>query len=286
MGESREPFIGSEALTRGALNRHQLRTRYRAVFPNVYLPKQIQPSLDQRIAAAWLWSQRRGIITGAAAAALHGAKWIDDDVPVELIYANSRAPRGILTRRDALLAGEVQIFAGRAVTTPERTAFDIGRRGSGRTAVTQLDALARATGFEVDDVTRIAARHPGVRGLRKLETVLDLVDPGAQSPQESYLRLLLVEAGLPRPQTQVPVLGVDGVPIAFLDLGWEDSMVAVEYDGDQHRVDRRQYVKDIRRLEVLERMGWRIVRVVAEDHPTDIVRRVRCALQSADSTVH
>jgi very-short-patch-repair endonuclease len=78
---------------------------------------------------------------------------------------------------------------------------------------------------------------------------------------------------------------MDGVPIAYLDLGWEESMVAVEYDGDQHRVDRRRYVKDIRRLEVLERMGWLIIRVVAEDHPTDIVRRVRCALQSADSTV-
>jgi hypothetical protein len=58
MGDSLEPFIGSEALTRGALNRHQLRTRYRAVFPNVYLPKHIQPSIDQRVMAAWLWSQR------------------------------------------------------------------------------------------------------------------------------------------------------------------------------------------------------------------------------------
>jgi hypothetical protein len=285
MGESREPFIGSEALIHGALNRHQLRTRYRAVFPNVYLPKQIQPTLDQRIVAAWLWSQRRGVIAGAGAAVLHGIRWIDDDVPIELIYANSRAPRGILTRRDALLADEVQILAGRAVTTPERTAFDIGRRGSRRTAVAQLDALARATGLELGNVIRVAVRHRGVRGLRQLETVLDLVDPGAQSPRESCLRLLLVEAGLPRPQTQVPVLGVDGVPIAYLDLGWEDSMVAVEYDGDQHRVDRRQYLKDIRRLEMLERIGWLVVRVVAEDHPADIVRRVRHALESGGSTV-
>jgi hypothetical protein len=292
MGESREPFIGSEALLHGVLNRQQLRTQYRAVYPNVYLPKQIQPSLDQRIVAAWLWSQRRGIIAGAAAAALHGAKWINDDVPIELIYVNPRAPRGILTRRAALLADEVQIFAGRAVTTPERTAFDIGRRCSRRTAVAQLDALAQATGFQLDGVARIAARHPGVRGLRQLETILDLVDPGAQSPRESYLRLLLVEAGLPRPRTQIPVLGTDGIPIAYLDLGWEDRMVAVEYDGDQHRVDRRQYLKDIRRLEMLERMGWLVIRVVAEDHPADIVRRVRsvfderrfdCAL--TDSTV-
>ena len=73
--------------------------------------------------------------------------------------------------------------------------------------------------------------------------------------------------------------------MAYLDLGWEDYMVAVEYDGDQHRVDRRQYVKDIRRLESLERMGWVIVRVVAEDHPADILRRIRRALESRSLTV-
>ena len=113
---------------------------------------------------------------------------------------NPRAPRGVLTRRDVLIDGESQIVAGRAVTTPERTAFDIGRRASIRSAVARLDALARATSFKVDDVLRIAKCHPGAPGLRQLETVLELVDPGAQSPRESYLRLLLIEAGLPRPQ--------------------------------------------------------------------------------------
>jgi very-short-patch-repair endonuclease len=59
-----------------------------------------------------------------------------------------------------------------------------------------------------------------------------------------------------------------------LDMGWEETKVAVEYDGDQHRSSRAQYVKDIRRLETLERMGWIVVRVVAEDHRDDVIRRV------------
>lgn len=71
------------------------------------------------------------------------------------------------------------------------------------------------------------------------------------------------------------------MPFAYLDLGWAEYMVAVEYDGDQHRTDRRQYVKDIRRLETLERMGWIIVRVVAEDRPAHIVGRVRAALAAS-----
>jgi hypothetical protein len=279
--DSGEPFIGSEALACGALSRHQLRTRYRAVLPNVYLSNDVQLSLELRAFAAWLWSGRTATIVGAAAAALHRSKWIPDDVPVELNHANTRPPQGVLTRRDALLEGETQTMDGRAVTTPERTAFDIGRRGAVHSAVVRLDALARATGFKVDDVLRVARWHPRSPGLRRLETALELVDPGAQSPRESYLRLLLIDAGFPRPQTQIPVLGVDGIPLAYLDLGWEENLVAVEYDGDQHRTDRRQYVKDLQRIEMLERMGWIIVRVVAEDRPANIVRRVRAALQAS-----
>jgi hypothetical protein len=279
--DSGQPFIGSEALACGALSRHQLRTRYRAVFPNVYLPKDLELTLELRISAAWLWSRRTATIVGAAAAALHGAKWIPDDVPVELNHANPRPPRGVLTRRDALLEGETQTMNGRVVTTPERTAFDIGRRGAVHSAVARLDTLARATGFKVDDVLRIAKCHPRSPGRRRLESALELVDAGAQSPRETYLRLLLIDAGLPRPQSQIPVLGVDGIPVAYLDLGWEEQMVAVEYDGDHHRTDRRQYVKDIRRLEMLDRMGWMIVRVVAEDRPAAVVRRVRAGLDAS-----
>jgi very-short-patch-repair endonuclease len=278
-----EPFIGSEALARGVLNQHQLRTRHRLVFPNVYLSKQTQLSLGRRIAAAWLWAGREATIAGLAAAALHGAKWIDDDVTIELIHPNTRPPRGVLTRRDALLDGEVTAVAGMAVTTPERTAFDIGRREPHRVAVARLDALTRATSLKRDGVMSVADRHPGVRGLRQLEATLELVDAGAQSPRETYLRLLLIQAGLPRPQTQIPVISDEET--YYLDMGWEDVMVAVEYDGEQHRNDLLQYRKDIRRLETMERMGWIIIRVVAGDCPAVILRRVRRALDSRTSTV-
>ncbi|HEX5255132.1 MAG TPA: hypothetical protein VFW69_14910, partial [Mycobacterium sp.] len=71
----KEPFVGSEALRCGSLSRHQLRTRYRAVFPDVYLSNDAVPSLELRIAAAWLWSSGQAVIAGAAAAFLHSARW-------------------------------------------------------------------------------------------------------------------------------------------------------------------------------------------------------------------
>ncbi|HWT49249.1 MAG TPA: DUF559 domain-containing protein, partial [Mycobacterium sp.] len=78
--------------------------------------------------------------------------------------------------------------------------------------------------------------------------------------------------------TQIPVYDDFGEVIAYLDMGWEDVKVAVEYDGEQHRSDRRQYSWDVRRLEMLERRGWIVTRVLAGDRPEDIVRRVRAAL--------
>ena len=171
------------------------------------------------------------------------------------------------------------------VTTPERTAFDIGRTpGIGR-AVARLDALSRATGLKVRDVEEVAARHRGAHGLRQLERVLPMVDAGSRSRKETWLRLLLINDGLPRPQTQIPVVGANGYPFAYLDMGWAELMIAVEYDGDQHRSDRTQYVKDIRRIAELERMGWIIIRVVAEDRPAEILRRVRTAIASSQATL-
>ncbi|BBZ51349.1 DUF559 domain-containing protein [Mycobacterium heidelbergense] len=273
----KRPFIGSEALAAGIVSWHELGNHYTAIMPNVYLDKRLQPSLRQRIVAAWLWSGRNAVIAGAAASALHGAKWVDADAPVELIWRNARAPRGVKTRADLLLDGESQLLNGLGVTTEERTAFDLARRGTLGQAVARLDALANATDFKVNDVRELADRHPHTRGLRQLDKALDLVDAGAQSPKETWLRLLLINAGFPRPSTQIPVLGVDGYPRYFIDMGWEDIMLAVEYDGEQHRVSRDRFVKDVERVEYLQRIGWTHIRVLAGQRDHDVIHRVRRA---------
>ncbi|MGA7054621.1 MAG: DUF559 domain-containing protein [Mycobacterium sp.] len=270
-------FRGSEALRAGTLSRYQLLTRFRSIYPDVYLARSAAPSLRIRSAAAWLWSGRRGVLGGLTAAALHGADWIDDDEPIELIWRNQHAPTGILTSNHRLDDDEVTHVAALPVTTPARTAFDLARRLPIGQAVARLDALKRATPFSAEDVQLLAKRHPCARGVRRLRAALPLVDAGAASPKETWLRLLLIDAGLPVPETQIPVLAQYRT-VALLDMGWERFKVAVEYDGDQHRSSRRQYVRDIRRLKTLEELGWIVIRVIAEDKPGDVARRVREAL--------
>ena len=267
-------LLGSEALAAGTVTRYDLRVAYRRVLPDVYAARSGSLTLTDRTVAAWLWSRRRAVICGLAAAALHGARWVADDVAIELNYANNKAPAGLIARQESLLDDEVLWLNEIRVTTVERTAFDLARRSPVNRAVERLDALARATQFKGADVLTLAERHRHVRGLRRVAKVLDFVDEGAQSPKETWLRLLLLDAGFPRPQTQIPVLAPDGYPRYFLDLGWTDVMVAVEYDGEQHRTDATQYRGDVARSEYLESLGWRRIRVLAGDRPTDIVRRV------------
>ena len=142
-------------------------------------------------------------------------------------------------------------MAGVPVTSPARTALDFGCWYPTTTAVAAIDALARATEIKAADVELLARRYPGRRGIARARQAMDLFDPGAQSPKESWLRVVLIQAGLPRPQTQIPVSTNSADAIAYLDMGWEDVKVAVEYDGEQHRSDRRQYTWDVRRLEML-----------------------------------
>ena len=270
-------FIGSEAFAAGTVSKYDLRARYRRVLPDVYIAKGAPLSLRDRTVAAWLWSRRRGVISGVAASALHGARWVDDDAVIELNWPGRKSPPGVKARNETLLDAEISSRAGVSVTSIPRTAFDLARRGPSGQAVERLDALAAVTNFAVQDVLDIAANHPHVKGLQRVRGLLEQVDAGAQSPRETWLRLLLIEAGLPRPETQIPVTRLDGYSHYFLDMGWRDVMVAVEYDGEQHRVDRNIYRDDLARSEYIAHVGWRRIRVIAGHRKTDIVRRVRQA---------
>lgn len=271
------PFIGSEPVRSRVLSPYALRSRFTALYPDVYLPREAETTAVMRARAAWLWSRRRGVVAGRSAAALHGAKWVDGRLPAQLLWPNRRSPSGIDTWSDSVADDEVQIIDGIATTTPVRTALDMACRYPLGSGVAAIDALARATRLDMRGVERLASKYPGRRGIRKARRVIQLVDPGAESPRETWLRLLFIRAGFPTPTTQIPVRDEYGVLIAVLDMGWEDVKIAAEYDGEHHRLDRRQFNKDIHRSENLNELGWIHLRVTADDTEGEILRRARAA---------
>lgn len=273
------PFLGSEALGAGRLTRHQLRTHFVAVYPGVYLAADGDVTARTRAQAAWLWSRRRGVLAGRSAAAVHGTKWLDGNAPAELLYDNRRAPSAIRTWADAISDDEIEVVDGMRVTTPARTALDVARHHPLDPALTTIDALLRASRTKVADVELLADRHSGRKGIRRIRRALTLVDPGAESPRETWLRLLVVRAGFPRPETQIPVVDQYGQIVARVDMGWADLRIAIEYDGDHHWTNRRQLANDIRRTELLRELGWVVVRVTAEDTTGTILYRIERALK-------
>jgi len=215
-----------------------------------------------------------------AASALHGANWVDPDVRIELISRRLRQQPGLVVRTETLAPDEITHIATLPVTTRARAAFDLGRHLPRGEALARMDALMRSMLFSTEDVLLLAKRYQGARGIRQLRELLSLVDGGAASPQESLLRLAFIDAGLPTPTTQLPIVDSHGYLVRIVDMAWEEFKVAAEYDGQQHQTDRYQYRKDARVLPKLARMGWSVVRAFREDRRADVAAEVRAALIS------
>ncbi len=268
-------FIGSEALAAGKVTRNDLRRHYRRMFPDVYGPP--EPTIRDRVRGAWLWSGRRGVISGVAASALHWAKYVDDDAPIEMLWRNGHPPNGLIVRNEAYAADEVTTYDGIPVTTPARTIFDLGRHLDRDEAVARIDALLWVGRVGIGDVQPTIGRYPWARGLAQLRVALALADEGAESPRETRLRLLLTDAGMRPTDTQIPVYEGNRLITKF-DMGWKHLLVGVQYDGGHHQTDRDQYVRDQKALPKLEARNWIVVKVIKEDTDDDVLARVAAGL--------
>lgn len=269
-----DPFVGSQALASGALTRHELRTRFRAIHRDIYIARDTRPTALLRAKAAWLRSRGHGVLAGFSASAFHGARWIDASLPAYVIATNNRRPApGIVTWADAIEDDEICSIGEIRLTTPARTAVDLACKFPEDAAVAAIDALARAARLKVSDIELAAERHAGRRGIKQARTTIALVDPGAESPQETWLRLLVVRAGYPRPQTQYPVCNEYEVVIGEVDLAWPESKIALEYEGIHH-TDPETLRKDIARIDAMIAMGWIVIRVTRRDGAANVLGRI------------
>ena len=268
------PFLGSEAVAAKLVTRYALSRRFVAIYPDVYLPYGTRLTATLQARCAWLWSRRRGVVAGQSAAAVHGAKWVDDHARAELLYGCRRPPPNVRAWSDRVETDEVQQVEGMTVTTPARTALDLACRYPLDRAVAAIDALARATHVSPSDVESLIARYPGRRGIRRARTVLTLIDAGAESPRQTWLRLLLRRAGFPPPQTQIPVHDQPGQLVTTADLGWPNIKVAVDCEGGHQWITRQAFNEAMQRYERLTQLGWIDIRVTVDDTESAVIARV------------
>ncbi|MQA84930.1 MAG: DUF559 domain-containing protein [Streptosporangiales bacterium] len=279
------PFVGSEAISCGFVTREQLRAgSFRRMFRDVYIDRDVPDSLPLRASAALLVAPPGAVLSGRTAAWLHGID-IRPDEPVEVTLP-PRTPAwprgGLLIRRTHLPEHDVALVGGALVTTPLRTGFDLARRKGLVNAVVAIDAFTHAGLLVPGDLLAYAAdpSFKGARGIRQVPAVVEHAEPGAESPGETRLRMVIVLGGLPRPEAQIDVRDRQGRHCGRLDLGYRQVRLGIEYDGEHHR---EAWEEDIQRQNRLRAAGWSLLRYTGNDvtqHPMLIVRQIERALTS------
>jgi very-short-patch-repair endonuclease len=280
------PFVGRDAVAEGLVSRAQLAgPTWRRLLPDIYAWAELRLDHQAWCLAAGLFLRDRGAVSGRAAAALWGADVLLRGERIEVTVPRStrfRAPSGLTVVRSALPPSDVVRWAGIPVTTPRRTAFDLARRLPLIEAVVAADAMLAARLISRSTLSALLRDKPYWPGLPQLRKVLMLCDPGAESPMETRLRMVLIAGRLPWPVTQYEVRDGSGLFVARLDLAYPENKLGVEYEGDHHR-ERGAFQRDLRRINALNSCGWTVLRFAARDiyrEPRKIIATVRAALQS------
>lgn len=128
-----------------------------------------------------------------------------------------------------------------------------------------VGARARPALVTVDELALLSTLLARAKGGRARAWALPRIRFGSDSRPETLLRLFLEELGWVGIEVNRPVLVDGGRLTLHPDLSLPALRIAFEYEGDGHRMDRRQWSHDIRRRELLELAGWRVVRVTAAD---------------------
>ena len=236
------PFTRTDAeshgISRGALRAMIRDGRVVRVLRGVYAAPGYVDSLEFRARAAKLVVNPNAVLCDRTAAWLHGVDVLtqpDKDVlpPLDTCTlrgtTGSQRPECRRKQRD-LRPDDVMELHGLRVTTPLRTAADLGCCLSRRSALAALDGFMRVCRLSRADLEAQLPFYFRRRGVVQLRELVGMATPKAESPPESWMRLEILDAGLPSPSPQWWIT-IDGVPTFRLDLAYPMLKIVIEYDG-------------------------------------------------------
>jgi Protein of unknown function (DUF559) len=181
---------------------------------------------------------------------------------------------------NAVRSGELQALWRGVLVEPARL-LDLLCQLRPQDALAVIDQALAAAGeahqvFRKQVAVRLEQRQD-IRGTVRAAGLLDLASERVDSPAESWIRLLVVEHGLPIPEVNWPINDATGREIYRLDLAWPRFRIALEYDGVAAHAGQEDH--DAARRADLERRGWIVVVVTKDD--LGAFTRVVTALRAA-----
>ena len=191
-----------------------------------------------------------------------------------------------LTRR-----AETYAHDGMLLSRPWVVLFELATMLDHDDLVIAIDSLCARTPPlrppRLEELVALTHSHSRMYGASALRRALRDARPRTDSPGETRTRLLLTRAGFAEPVVNLRVRDPDSGRHRYLDLAYRDAMVAVEYDGDHHRIAVGQRREDQQRKDSLESIGWNIRVVTAEDikDPRRFLSALRRTLLAAGAEV-
>ncbi len=274
------PFPVAEALELG-ISPDRLRAKdLDASVHGARMPR--EPDLDTRCRALLLVCRFDAVVCGPTAALLHGLPMPTRFTPASPLHVATppRKPAvrrsGVVGRRLSIDQTDVTILRGITLTELERTWCDLAAHLTVPELVAAVDSALRSDVTDLEAMRTAIDAHPDFRRRRTLLTALELADAASESPKESELRAIVVLAGLPRPEANVTISGPDGRVVARVDLLFREYDEVLEYHGDHHRTDMRQWRRDRTREAELESLGYHVMEVTEHDlrRPHELVERI------------
>jgi very-short-patch-repair endonuclease len=260
----RGPFTVDQAL-RSGLSRRQLEGRsWKRLSTGRYIWTGLADHPLHVLRAAHGGLPREAAFSGVTAGWLHGLD-LRPTSPIEVTIppgcgVSQRA--GVRLRRSALAPTDIVVRQRLPTTSRLRTTFDLARHLAFIEAVVAVDMALHNRLTSLPRLRDYVAAHAAFRGAAQARKVVKLAEPRSESPMETRLRLLLINAGLPRPQAQAELRDERAAFVARVDLYYPDQRLAIEYDGSTHR---DSLVADNRRQNRLLAAGYRLLRFTAAD---------------------
>lgn len=282
----RGPFTLAEARAAGLTRRQLQGASWRRIGSSLYLSAALPDDPARLLAFVHRRLPAVAAFSGQTAAWLHGLDMPPCD-PVDVTIPEScgiSARAGMVVRRAELADQDVVERHGMRVTSAVRTLADLSHRLPLVEAVVAMDMALHRAAVDLRQVEWYLTTHARRKGMARLRHVIELAEPASESAMETRLRMLLVLAGLPRPEAQVPLYDERGRFLGRPDLYYRDQRLAVEYDGGTHRDN---LLEDNRRQNRLLNAGFRLLRFAAADvhrTPDSVVSVVQAALSTPTPT--
>jgi hypothetical protein len=258
------PFKTADARSVGVTRRQLRGAAYRRLGAGMYSWVGLEENPQLILAGVARRLPPGAAFSGRTAAWLHGIDLPPCD-PIEVSMPNPRGSSrraGASVYRKALGTGEIVLRRRLPTTSALRTAVDLGGRSPVTEGVVAADLFLHAGLVSIAELAGYVADHSGIKGVALLRRVIGLAEPGAESPMETRLRMLLVLARLPRPEVQISLHDDRGRFVGRPDLLYRKQRLAIEYDGGSHR---ERMVQDNRRQNGLVGAGYRLLRFTAAD---------------------